>query len=130
LIDLYIIVGGVLLIVLSVFGIPWLEKKGLISKLNFNRAIKSVNLGQLILDILPVTDAHKNKINSYLHIASEVIDYVNTYANETFTKDDKRSLALKILDRILKEYGVKPSISEMKLIEIIIDQSLDYAEQI
>jgi hypothetical protein len=82
----------------------------------------------LVVDILPITDAHKNKVNSYLDIANEVVKYVDTYANETLTKDDKRALSFKILNRILEEYRVKPSISEMRLIEIIIDQSLEYAE--
>lgn len=82
----------------------------------------------MVVDILPITDAHKNKVNSYLDIANEVVKYVDTYANETLTKDDKRALSFKILNRILEEYRVKPSISEMRLIEIIIDQSLEYAE--
>jgi hypothetical protein len=127
--DLYVISGVTLLIVAGFFVIPWAKKKGWITSKNIETIMSLANIERLVVDILPIADQYKDKTNFALDVADEVIDYVNTYANGTLLKDDKIVLSSKIIVRICEKYGVKPSIQELKLIEIIIEQGIELSDK-
>jgi hypothetical protein len=126
--DLYIIIGTTLLIVAGFFIIPWLQRKGLLTSKQIDQIMSLSNIERLVIDILPIADKYKNEANFVLDVADEVIDYVNTYANGTMSKADKMALSLKMIESICEKFGVKPSNQEVKLIEIIIEQGIEFAE--
>lgn len=128
--DIYIIGGVVLLIVAGFFVIPFIKSKGLLSDKNIKKVYDSINVVDLIIDILPITDKYKNKANFALNVADKAVDYINEYANGTMTKDDKIVLSLKVIDSILEQYGVNASKSEFELVRIIVEQGIEYAEKI
>lgn len=128
--DIYFVGATVLLIIAGFFVIPFLKKKGLLSSQNISSVLNLINIEHLVIDILPLADKYKDKANFVLDVANEAVDYVNTYANGTLSKDDKITLSLKMIDSICEKYGVKPSIQEIKLIEIIVKQGIEFAKKI
>ncbi|WP_342423200.1 hypothetical protein [Paenibacillus sp. FSL E2-0178] len=87
------------------------------------------NIERLVIDILPIADKYKNEVNFVLNVADEVIDYVNTYANGTMSKADKMALSLNLIQSICENFGVKLSIQEVKIIEIIIEQGIEIVDR-
>jgi hypothetical protein len=60
-----------------------------------------------------------------LDVADMVADYVVALEDT----DNKEQLALQTIDEVLKKFGITPSESEQKLIQIIVKESLDFAEK-
>jgi hypothetical protein len=127
--DLYIIAGSTLLIVAGFFIIPWLQKKGWITSKQIEQIMSLSNIERLVVDILPITQQYKDKANFVLDVANEVIDYVNTYANGTLSKDDKIVLSLKMVKSVCEKFGAVPSVQEIELIKIIVEQGIEFAEK-
>ncbi|WP_342422382.1 hypothetical protein [Paenibacillus sp. FSL E2-0178] len=128
--DLYIIAGCTLLIVAGFFIIPWLQRKSLLTSKQIEQIMSLSNIERLVIDILPIADMYKDKANFVLNLADEVIDYVNTYANGTLSKDDKIVLSLKMIKSVCEKFGVVPSVQEIELIKIIIEQGIEFAEKV
>jgi len=128
--DIYIIGAVVLLVIAGLFVVPFLKNKGLLTSKNISSALKFIDVKHLVIDILPIADKYKDKANFVLNVADEVVDYVNTYANGGLSKDDKITLSLRIIDSICAKYGIEPSVQEVKLIEIIVKQSIEFAGKI
>lgn len=87
------------------------------------------NIERLVVDILPIADKYKEKANFVLDVAAETIVYVNTYVDGKLSEDDKIVLSLKIIKSICEKFGVVPSVQEIELIKIIIEQGIEFAEK-
>jgi Rieske Fe-S protein len=128
--DLYIIAGVTLLVVAGFFVIPWVNKKGWITIKNVETVLSLTNIERLVVDILPIADKYKEKANFVLDVAAETVEYVNTYANDTLSEDDKLVLSLSVIDGICEHFGVKPNVQEKKLIGILVKQGLEFAGKV
>ena len=83
---------------------------------------------RLVLDVVNVKGLDKNKANFALDVADEVATHVGKLY-QADSKEDKMSLSLEITDSILKKMDVTPSESELKLIKIIVKQSIEHSEK-
>ncbi|MET3209873.1 UNVERIFIED_CONTAM: hypothetical protein ABIC26_002821 [Paenibacillus sp. PvR008] len=117
--DIYIIGGTVLFVLLGVLVITWFKKRG-VNLSDTDSILGSVDVGKLILEILPIAEQHKGKANFVLDVASEVIEYVHNYSNDTLTFEQKEKVAVETVDGLLSRLKVTPTEKELKLIEILV----------
>ncbi|KAF6625171.1 hypothetical protein H6F38_27360 [Paenibacillus sp. EKM208P] len=121
--DIYVIAGTVLFVLIGVFVITWFKKRGV----NLNETdsiLKSIDVGKLVLDILPVAEQHKGKANFVLDVATEVISYVHDYSNETLTFIQKEKLATETINKLLVKLKVTPNENEMNLIKVLVHEGI------
>ncbi|MWV44985.1 hypothetical protein GRF59_15285 [Paenibacillus sp. HJL G12] len=126
--ELYIIVAVLAVIVAGFFVIPFAKKKGWFTKKRIDGVEKALQVADLILQVSNIDALNKQKSTFALDIASTVVHYVDKLDNAQ-SKDDKMTLSLKIVDNILEKYGVKPSIQEQQLINIVIAECLNIAQK-
>lgn len=126
--DLYIIFGVLAVVVAGFFVVPFVKKKGWLTQDRIDGVEKALYIANLILQVSNINKLDKDKSTFVLDVASQVVDYIDQL-DEAITKDDKMTLSLKVVSSILEKYGVKPSIQEQKLIEIIISESLNLADK-
>ncbi|MGW8959655.1 hypothetical protein [Paenibacillus sp. NPDC055715] len=117
--DIYIIGGTVLFVLLGVLVITWFKKRG-VNLSDTDSILGSVDVGKLVVEVLPIAEQHKDKANFVLDVASEVIEYVHNYSNETLTFEQKEKVALDTVDGLLSKMKVTPTENELKLIEILV----------
>lgn len=121
--DIYIIGGTVLFVLLGVLVIAWFKKRG-VNLSDTDSILGSVDIGNLILEVLPIAEQHKGKANFVLDVASEVIEYVHNYSNDTLTFEQKEKVAVETVDGLLNRLEVTPTDKELKLIEILVHKGI------
>ncbi|MGR6760464.1 hypothetical protein ACU1JV_01280 [Paenibacillus sp. T2-29] len=121
--DIYIIGGTVLFVLLGVLVITWFKKRG-VNLSDTDSILGSVDVGKLILEVLPIAEQHKGKANFVLDVASEVIEYVHNYSNDALTFEQKEKVAVETVDGLLNRLEVTPTDKELKLIEILIHEGI------
>jgi hypothetical protein len=121
--DIYVIGGTVLFVLLGVLVITWFKKRG-VSLSDTDSILGSVDVGKLILDVLPIAEQHKGKANFVLDVASEVIEYVHNYSNGALTLNQKEKVTLDTVDGLLSRLNVVPNENELKLIKILIHEGI------
>ncbi|MBE7896294.1 hypothetical protein J2W97_001121 [Paenibacillus jamilae] len=121
--DIYIIGGTVLFVLLGVLVIAWFKKRG-VNLSDTDSILGSVDVGNLILEVLPIAEQHKGKANFVLDVASEVIEYVHNYSNDTLTFEQKEKVAVETVDGLLNRLEVTPTDKELKLIEILVHKGI------
>lgn len=126
--DLYIIVAVLVAIVAGFFVVPFAKKKGWLTKERIVGVEKALEIAELVVQVTNIDKLDKNKTTFALNVASEVVDYVDKL-DDAQSKDDKMTLSSKVIDSILEKYGVKPSIQEQQLINIIINEALNISEK-
>lgn len=90
---------------------------------------KSLEFLKLALQIIDVKGLDQTKSTFVLDVADIIVDFVSTL-NHAKSDADKRTISLKYIDAVLEHFGVKPSKSEQKLIEIIVDEALKIESRI
>lgn len=126
--DLYIMIAVLVVVVAGFFVVPFAKKKGWLTKERIAGVEKALEIAELVVQVTNIDKLDKNKTTFALNVASEVVDYVDKL-DEAQSKDDKMTLSLKVIDSILEKYGVKPSIQEQQLINIIITEALNASEK-
>ncbi|KAF6636907.1 hypothetical protein [Paenibacillus polymyxa] len=121
--DIYIIGGTVLFVLLGVLVITWFKKRG-VNLSDTDSILGSVDVGKLILEVLPIAEQHKGKANFVLDVASEVIEYVHNYSNDALTFEQKEKVAVETVDGLLNRLEVTPTDKELKLIEILVHKGI------
>ncbi|MHB0943213.1 hypothetical protein ACYCSU_16320 [Paenibacillus sp. ALE1] len=121
--DIYIIGGTVLFVLLGVLVITWFKKRG-VNLSDTDSILGSVDVGNLILEVLPIAEQHKGKAHFVLDVASEVIEYVHNYSNDTLTFEQKEKVAVETVDGLLNRLEVTPTDKELKLIEILVHKGI------
>jgi hypothetical protein len=121
-------IGLILLVVILLYwGIKWLDKRNLIKKEDIERLYTSFEIAKQILVSMKISDKNKNTIKFVLDMA----DKAALFADQTLqsgSTDDKVKLALSSIDEALKALKINPSESEVKLINIVINESLNWIE--
>lgn len=108
---------------LGVLVIAWFKKRG-VNLSDTDSILGSVDVGNLILEVLPIAEQHKGKANFVLDVASEVIEYVHNYSNDTLTFEQKEKVAVETVDGLLNRLEVTPTDKELKLIEILVHKGI------
>ncbi|KAF6565484.1 hypothetical protein G9G63_10020 [Paenibacillus sp. EKM202P] len=121
--DLYIIGGVVLFVVAGAFMIPHFRKRGV--KIDSTSDIlKSIDIGKLVLEVIPLTEQYKGKANFVLDITTEAIEYVHNYANGALTLEQKERVALDTVDGLLHKMKITPTEQELELISILVHEGI------
>ncbi|QDH19559.1 hypothetical protein [Saccharibacillus brassicae] len=84
---------------------------------------------KLVIQVVEVRGLDRTKSNFVLDVADLIVDFVST-VNHVKSDVDKRIISLRYIDEILANFGVKPSKSEQKLIEIIVNEALKIENRI
>ncbi|KAF6620408.1 hypothetical protein HFE03_07070 [Paenibacillus sp. EKM102P] len=121
--DIYVIGGTVLFVLIGVLVIAWFKKRG-VNLSDTDSILGSVDVGNLILEVLPIAEQHKGKANFVLDVASEVIEYVHNYSNDTLTFEQKEKVVVETVDGLLNRLEVTPTDKELKLIEILVHKGI------
>lgn len=127
--DLYIIVAVLVVVVTGFFVVPFAKKKGWITKGRITGVEKALHIAEMVLQVSNIDKLDKNKAVFAFNVATQVVDYIDQL-DDSLSKDDKMTLSLKVVDSIMEKYGVKPSIQEQQLINIIITEALNIAENV
>lgn len=112
-----------LFVLLGVLVITWFKKRG-VNLSDTDSILGSVDVGKLILEVLPIAEQHKGKANFVLDVASEVIEYVHNYSNDALTFEQKEKVAVETVDGLLNRLEVTPTDKELKLIEILVHKGI------
>ncbi|MGG1650392.1 hypothetical protein ABHN03_16440 [Paenibacillus sp. NRS-1775] len=121
--NLYIIGGVILFVVAGAFLIPYFKKRG-VKIDSASDILKSIDIGKLVLEVLPIAEQHKGKANFVLDVASEAIGYVHDYANDALTLEQKEKVAIDTVDGLLSKMKVVPTEKELELIEVLVHEGI------
>lgn len=124
------VIGSVVIAIIGLFAvIKYVRSQG---KLNTQLAdkiedgtSKAIHIVEAFLNVADLGSAEKS-IQSILDIADSVSEYVADILDES---DDKTSVSLAAIDKILKVLDVQPSESEQNLIQIVVDESIKFVEK-
>ncbi|MFI2856768.1 hypothetical protein ACH6EH_06475 [Paenibacillus sp. JSM ZJ436] len=127
--EIYIILSVLAVVIAGLFVVPFLKKKNVINEHVFENMDEALKIARLVLDVIPSDKIDKKKTTAVFDIADQVIDHVNAlyYAD---SKVDKMAVSMLVMDSVLKQMDVKPSESELKLMKIIINQGIEYADKL
>jgi nucleotide-binding universal stress UspA family protein len=121
---LYVLLAAAIVVVGTII-ISKLSKHGVQLDDVVDNVKKAINVAELILASIDIDESKKEKPTFVLDVADMVADYVVALEDT----DNKEQLALQTIDEVLKKFGITPSESEQKLIQIIVKESLDFAEK-
>ena len=121
--DIYVIGGTVLFVLIGVLVIAWFKKRG-VNLSDTDSILESVDVDNLILEVLPIAEQHKGKAHFVLDVASEVIEYVHNYSNDTLTFEQKEKLATETIEKLLIKLKVTPNENEMNLIKVLVHEGI------
>lgn len=119
--NLYVIAIILTAVAGGLFVIPFAKKKGWITKDKTEGLKQMLLVTRLVLDVIKSDKLDKTKATFVLDIADRVVDYVNEHMDDNV---DKRAISLRIIDDLLAKNAVVPTVSERRLIEIVIDQAI------
>lgn len=120
-----ILLGAVLL---GLVGVTYLSRKGILNISSIFTMKKILYITQCVLDGLKLDKETRDKSKVFLDVADSAIDYVNEIL-QSETTETKRVAALKVVEKTLKELGIIPTPSEQKLIEIVIDEGINFIDR-
>ncbi|WP_339198639.1 hypothetical protein MKY95_10260 [Paenibacillus sp. FSL P4-0176] len=114
LIILVTVVGGM-------FAIPLARDRGWINIDKTKEMQQKLFIFRFVLEVINVKRFDKNSTTFALDIADVVTDYVDTMMNDSI---DKKAVSLKIIEDLLVNKELTITVSEWRLIEIIIDETI------
>lgn len=127
--DLYIIFIVLAAVVVGLFVVPVLKKRNIINDKTMEQVSDTFDFVRLVLDVINVKGLDKNKSSFVLDVADLAAEHVGKLYQAN-SKEEKMSLSLEITDNILKKMDVTPSESELELIKIIVEQSIEHSEKV
>jgi phenylpyruvate tautomerase PptA (4-oxalocrotonate tautomerase family) len=88
-------------------------------------ADKVIEVVETFLNVFDFNDKTERTIQEILQIADSVSEYVAEVLND---KEDKTSVSLAAIDKILAVLDVKPNQNEQELINIVVGESIKFVE--
>lgn len=123
--ELIYIILAVAVVVIGTIFIPKLYRNGKLSDEIVDGFKKAINIAELILASIEIDEEKKKAPTFILDMADIVADYVAALE----IVDDKEQLSLDVIQEVLGKLGIAASESEQKLIQIIVQEALDFAEK-
>lgn len=122
----------VILIIIVVIAVTplsiFLKRKGYFDNTDPETIIKVIQVVSLISESLKLSDIVKKQADLVLDIAKLAVEF----AEKEFQEDNiekKKKIAMDAVYDVFKKLEITPTLSEQKLIEICIDETLKYYEK-
>lgn len=119
-----------LFLIIGVIGaailVRFLFKKAVLRKEVFENIDSTLEIAELIVDIVDIDEKMKNRSRFVLDLADTISEFANTYS---FGVEDKEELALRLLDELAAKFDLELDETELKLAKIIISESLKWLEK-
>jgi hypothetical protein len=124
--ELAIIIGVAIVVLLIGFiGVPWLQKKGYLTKASNDTAEQIVQLIGLVLQNIDFeNDKTKNQIDTVFGICQKVVQYVEQISVND-NGEVKKALAVKLTIGVLEKLNFELTDANKSLIEIGIEAAVN-----
>lgn len=121
--DLWFILGAVLVIVGLPILLSYLHSKGF--TLSIMNVRKTIDFAKILINVLEINNLKKNKIELVLDIVNSTVDYVEKF-NKELSPERKKQIALETSYKLLADLKIELTESEHKLVEMLIDEGLNF----